>query len=781
MNDWITFFTEMTHLLSSSLVDVRFRQERSPETDSFRKITEALSGIQRRPDLCDFFLIRSKGLAENPMSEGPDGYELVTRGIEVNTTLTPKTIREAGSRLSSFSDKLSEAFDVFSANNIHSIYVNIPSRMPDDLERLRDSMRILSGFIQAVKTDSPVVFKRNGKNVSMTLVNDENGRPHPNLTIAMGLNNLDPKKMQGMVQKVDVMLKEPDSEKEAGQFIDVYDAMTCSPKFQQLLKPPIEINNVRWLLADNDTDTLSNEKIRVARLAMAFIEDSPHRVSQLLSSIYGNDVECISARVLAERLILITSFLNSIENKKLDEATLKEVLDSVVHWFPQVPRDIRNNMMLVDDKLHVTSSSIEIPVGMIHPEFVKMIRFFGGRPQPKEEVADIKTKNPEKDAAHHPDTDETPVAVSASDVVQLSEPPDTEHVSAAEKSAHQASDMEKLVGARIDQMERNGSASTEAAKKEGIDTRDHPRDLAADSNTGSDDMVTSFKQCFDTHGHFIRGSFEKHIPAFAKHSDQVFEFVWQYLKAARHRDERLALLNSLYSLVNKIDQSEEAVSVLLNDIFGVPDTVNIFDRNGLMLANLVIRKYNKEVNTEIELTPEEVFLVREGLIGSAVNVASGIIENNPKNIRQKQMAVYSGITTSLKTGETNGSMPFRYLLNLEREASIFLSLVGGPTPRAVLRDGLKMYGNPESDIYKVNGDYRHTIAFFQHLKILVRGLGRIGEKEDIPVLMGLRNNEPELMQYGHDPKSQDMVQRIMTWADEAVKHIDVMSQETITA
>jgi len=198
-----------------------------------------------------------------------------------------------------------------------------------------------------------------------------------------------------------------------------------------------------------------------------------------------------------------------------------------------------------------------------------------------------------------------------------------------------------------------------------------------------------------------------------------------------------------------------------------------------MLASLVIRKYNKELNREIELTPEEVFLVKEGLIDSAVKAASGIIENNPKKVMQKHMTVYTGITKSLTLNEVDeASMPFRYLLNLEREACIFLSLVGGPTPRAVIRDAVKSYGDPESDIYKVNGDYSHITAVLQHLKILVRGLGRIGEKEDIPVFEDLRKKKQEFMQFGQDPFNQEMIQRIMKWADDSVKSI---SQETAAA
>ena len=770
MNGWMTFFMEVINLLSSCFLDIRYREGSQAETDSFRKITEALSGFERRPGKCGSILIRSRGLGENPTA-GADGYELVTRDIAVDTAVTPTMIREAGSRMSFFSGRLSQAFEVFSANNITSIYLKIPWRLPEDMDRLRESLRILSSFNRAAKTDSPVVFTKNGKQITIPQVKDERGRPHPNLTVAMGLNNLDPAKTQDMVNTIDSMVRESGTRKPGTHFIDVYDAMRSSPKFQQLMKPPIEVNNVRWLLANSEAEALSNEKIQVARLAVDFSKDSPHQVAQILTSIYGDDFSRINARVLGERLILITAFFDAIEKEKIEQTISKEIFESILSRFTQVRREVRNDLKLIDKKLHIQSRGVETPMGMIHPEFVKMIRFFRGSPMPKEELFSRTTEAGKNKTI--PSTEKTQRSLGAhkDQFEQKSVRP------VEEKIVQPSSEMEKLVEARIDQMEHGSLMSAEKSQEARVETQD---DLA-DSKKKAEDIVTPFKRCFDSNGHFQKGSFEKNIPALARHRDQVFEFIWQYLKGTMNRDDRLALLNSLNLLVSRIDQSEKAVSVLLNDIFSQPNKVDISDRNGLMLASLVIRKYNKEFNREIELTPEEVFLVKEGLIGSAVKVASGIIENESKKVMQKHMTVYTGITKSLHMNEAEDvSMPFRYLLNLERETCIFLSLVGGPTPRAVMRNAVKTYGDPESEIYKENGNSSHTTAFLQHLKILVRGLGRIGETEDIPVFEDLMHREQGFMRFGQDPRSQDMIQRVMRWAEDAAKHI-ASTHETVTA
>lgn len=790
MNRWITFFMEMVNLLSLCFTDVRYREGSKAEADSLRKITEALSGSGQGRDGCGYLLIRSRGLAENPLSVGSDGYELITRNISVDTAVTPTMIRDAGSRMSFFADRLSQAFEIFSANNIISMYIKIPRRFPEDLERLRESLRILSGYVRAAESDSPIVFKRDGRPISLPLVKDEKGRPHPNLTLATGLNNLDPVKTQEMVKKIDSMLLEPGSKNERGQFIDVYDAMKCSPKFHQFMKPPIEINNTSWLLASSDEETLANEKIGVARGAVDYSENFPHKTAHLLTCIYGSDFDQINAWVLGERLILITRFLDDMNKEKTEDAVSREIFENILKRFTQVRREVRNDLKLMENKLHVLSGGVEIPMGMIHPEFAKMIRFFSTGPKVKEEIKDDKDKiSGEKAPPVKPDTlsqqDAKPVETGSAQqgVVEAKpsgeradhKPSETEKIT-TEETVQEANDIEKLVGDRIDQMERNTTAQSEPPE---LPAGKQNEPEAAEPAV--EDMVTPFKRCFDSKGHFVKGSFEENIPAFARHKDRIFEFIWQYLKATMNRDDRLALLNSLYLLVSKINQSEKAVSVLLRDIFNEPGKVNISDRNGLMLANLVIRKYNKELNKEIELTPEEVFLVKEGLIGSAVKAASGIIESDAEKVMKKRRTVYTGITKSLDFDSSDDpSLPFRYLLNLERETCIFLSLVGGPTPRAVIKNAIETYGNPESEIYKINGDAGHLTAFLQHLKILVRGLGRIGSEEDIPVLEDLINKEKIFMQFGHDQRSQDTVRRIMQWAGNSAKNI-ASARETVTA
>ena len=79
-------------------------------------------------------------------------------------------------------------------------------------------------------------------------------------------------------------------------------------------------------------------------------------------------------------------------------------------------------------------------------------------------------------------------------------------------------------------------------------------------------------------------------------------------------------------------------------------------------------------------------------------------------------------------------MGLKYLLSLEREIHVFVALLGGDVARSVLRSAMNEYGNPDAEIYRLAQDSATVEAFLQHLKVLVRGLGRSGEPIDERVL-----------------------------------------------
>ena len=285
-------------------------------------------------------------------------------------------------------------------------------------------------------------------------------------------------------------------------------------------------------------------------------------------------------------------------------------------------------------------------------------------------------------------------------------------------------------------------------------------------------LIKLLKNCFDTEGSFRRSAFEQNIPEFARYEKKVFEFLLYYLKETVNRNDRVAFLNSLQLLIAKLEQPQEAITVLLNDFFQNTGEISFSDRNAVMLSTLLLRKYNKELNLDIEITPEEVLLVQDGLFKEIVSFVSNLIFQNRESFFQKIRSVHRGLLCALAGQAVSGSpIPVRYLFSLEREIYIFLSLIGGSISISVLRSALKEYGNPDAEIYRLPESPKNITGILQLLKILIRGMSRNGIADDLPLVAGIKAKQAEFLGFGNSPLFLDNIARIMEWVEKTCQEI----------
>ncbi|MFN2368239.1 MAG: hypothetical protein ABR605_04730, partial [Desulfurivibrionaceae bacterium] len=148
-------------------------------------------------------------------------------------------------------------------------------------------------------------------------------------------------------------------------------------------------------------------------------------------------------------------------------------------------------------------------------------------------------------------------------------------------------------------------------------------------------LIDLLRGCFDDNGRFRRAYFEKNIPQFIQYESKVFEFLWHYLKELSTRQDRVSFLNALQILVARLTRPQDALKILIGDIFNRTPAVNFSDRNGLILATILLRSKNREERSNVELTPEEVLLVRKGLKSEMVEVVVAFLEKNQENVIQK--------------------------------------------------------------------------------------------------------------------------------------------------
>ncbi|MGE0086502.1 MAG: hypothetical protein AB7S75_19005 [Desulfococcaceae bacterium] len=300
--------------------------------------------------------------------------------------------------------------------------------------------------------------------------------------------------------------------------------------------------------------------------------------------------------------------------------------------------------------------------------------------------------------------------------------------------------------------------------------------LARDFSISATDVksvIELLRSCFSKDGHFLRSVFESHIPAFARYEKKIFRFLWHYLKETPSRNDRVAFLNSMQMLIARMHQPEHALRMLLADVLDKADTVSFSDRNALMLANLLIREYYKELNSDIEMTPEEILQAKNGLNPEAIRAAGEIVSARQEDIFCKIRSINRELMTAAASDEAEEKkMSIRFLLAMERELHIFLILTGGETACRVLRNAVSRYGDPQADIYLSMEIRNRMESVIQHLTVVIRGLDRIGEKRDIRLLLHLRQEEGRFLAIPMDSRCISKIRRLMQWVETARKNIE---------
>ncbi|MCG6910981.1 MAG: hypothetical protein LJE94_12765 [Deltaproteobacteria bacterium] len=282
----------------------------------------------------------------------------------------------------------------------------------------------------------------------------------------------------------------------------------------------------------------------------------------------------------------------------------------------------------------------------------------------------------------------------------------------------------------------------------------------------AEQIAVLFSGCFGTDGRFLRDAFEKRVPELSRYDRKIFEICWHYFKKGLALSDRVAFLNSMQLLIVHLKQPKKALKVLLNDFVGDPDHVTGSDRDALMLSNLLVRKYNKELHTDIETTPEEVLLVINGLDTDVTQYAQWRLESLGGIFTRKVGTIGAGIAAAVDaaTAEPDG-LTVEFLLSLDREVIIFLSLVGGDIAHRIIQSAVESFGDPDSRIFHLSESLQCLPLLLQHLKILIRGLGRVGGKQDIALLKAIKAREKAFILLKEDRAFHGLVRQALQWAD----------------
>lgn len=790
LDSWRILLIQTAHLLSSFFMNARYWDGLKGGQDTFPQLIKALAKLGSAPDHDGGLLIRYRGMPAAQKTASANDYLVVFGKLSLDTSTAAAVINRQGLKMSHLGGRLGKAFGIFADQGITNLYLKLPGKTDTDEENLRLSLEIVSRFHQARRNNTPIVLNQNGKLISQPLVKDGGGSADPNLTLVAGINHLNASQMDQLVNKVNGYIQQNFGEVAEENLPSVFSLLfRIKGLKEKLVRPPVEVNNVRWLMVgrgekvtgatETDLGETDEGHASTAEIPLGILQPrgsgdglasgtegqgTPGAASSTGSTATGGYGEGGagtsggygggggmpvpgSDQVMVDRKVV--AFIEAHLGDALENQS--EVIESVYR----------------DDYVQLNSSHFSERLR----KATELLHSLERNPKGEEILDGVIESIQQRVETVRDDVFDTMTIVN--DRIQF-----------ISQDGGKETVLEKVHSSLLNMIslfkERSATKKKFAViKHQGLDFDHVDYGMVAQqfdiTDNEAQNIVSLLKRCFDPRGFFLRTEFEARIPEFMSHEKNIFEFLWGYLKETLTRKDRVSFLNSLQLLIYQLQQPKKALRFLLADLCQSPREVNYSDRNALMLSSLLVRTYNKELTTDIELTPEEVLLVKNGLDPNITQYAAWRIDVDKGRFHDKLKTIHSQLLTSLKGEDSANAVPPHFLLSLEREAMIFLSLISGNTARNSVVDLLQSYGNPHAELYHLPQSRAMLKVLFQHLKLIVRAMGRVANIEDVNLLAQLKQKEERFARIGDGslPGQEENVRRIMHQAD--------ISMRTITA
>lgn len=379
---------ELTYLLSRYLVDDRFTQQDGEEHETFQKLAEIIKSLMLTAGHLGAVFIRYRGLPANPDTPEKFDYEVVIGNTTVDTLMAPRVARRCGPNFAKLPDQLMEAFHVFADYGVNNILIRLPEQLQSEIPSMHLCLKILSGFRKARKTGTSILVEIGEKPQTIPLINDENLFPDPNLTLVAGLNRLSAETMENLVQKVDVWLRRQEDRPEVKKYAGVYNAALDLPKVSaKIKKPPVEMNNIRWLISEKDEEAIPLEKAYIAQLAMDTAGAAPQKVAKMLKSVYGDDYAKISKPILDERLHLSSDLLYAAEKRPQKEKLHQELLGNLQSRLDLVKDQVIDSIEVREAQGEETAS--QQASDAVHSQVYNLVSFYKGRSSTRKKMVGL--------------------------------------------------------------------------------------------------------------------------------------------------------------------------------------------------------------------------------------------------------------------------------------------------------------------------------------------------------------------------------------------------------
>ena len=324
-------------------------------------------------------LLRYRGLASAAQVSVNSGYEVIFDDILLNSDMAEAVVKRKGKKARNLIKQMEKSFKLFEKSGISSLFLRLP---PDEkrMEGIIQALQVVAQYFEAVRSGGAITLVKGGKRRVFRPVADETNSPDPNLTVLAVLNGLKPQTVRGLIQKVDGMIRKQTKPATYDQQLNVYNAIFRIKKLRgQLVRPPIEVNNLKWLVVENESEKISREKVQVAKFALDKAGGQQVKTARILKSVYGKDYADIGSREVAERLQMSSGLLRSIEKKTQDKSIEKEVVSNVKKRLDQVSDDVYDSLVVSAGEVKSVTGTEETFLGKINTRISHLVTFFKKR------------------------------------------------------------------------------------------------------------------------------------------------------------------------------------------------------------------------------------------------------------------------------------------------------------------------------------------------------------------------------------------------------------------
>ena len=723
LDRWRMLLVDLAYHLNGAFRDAHYWEGVVADKDTLGDLVKILHELQPMPQNDGVVRIEHRG---NPGMKIPEKSDYIIRfgDHRVDIAAVSAVIKRIGIRVKHIEGRLIKSFEGFATRGLDTIHITIPDASNESLENLRICMRIAGCFKKAVQDDAPIEYIKNDQKLSLEPVLNESQQPDPNLTQLAALNDLNPQNMDEMIHKVVSLMQRPDFARSGQQAANAYQAIFSIKSLRQrLVRPIIELDSEGGRQTKNGqkggTESRASDPVSLpVQIDPAVLKAN---VAKIVKDVYGDS---------PDKALEVMKAVYGSDYHQLDlvglEGRLKLIIDLLTYL-----ENSNRSQALTEDVL----GRIQIGMDQLSKAVLDDLIIDGNK-------IIIWKEDQEK-------------AIGKSDNNLIEIIDTAKERSAARKKMRVALRADgKFTYKDYEQLSQTFNITIQEAEE----------------------ISRLLKSCFDGQGNFQKTHFEKNVPGFADHPKKIFEILWDFLREIPRRSDRVPFLNSLQLLVKEINQPTQAAKILVSDFILDPGDVSFPDRNALMLAIQFMRSYNKEANMDIEITPEEVLMVDKGLDPVVRRYMAWRIDGEQKRFVEKNVTIRKKLIQSFEQAGTDFKvMPIRFLLALEREAHILLALIGGKTATAVIQEALNVYGDPASQIFQLKESSNFLAGLLQHLGILIRGIGRVGNESDFALLNDIQKRQQGFLNLSQEPRHTALVRRTLGAIDSAKHEISQRS------